>query len=84
MLIGTGTHRRAFQNGRIPVLELGVACKGILYVHVLELAAFEDFAALDALDELRISMAGDDLHSRVTAWLVDGTGDGRLVALRLQ
>ena len=80
-----GTLRRRFQNGRIPEPDRsGVAGEGILDVHVFEFAALEDFATLDALDEFRIGMAGNDLHPRVAAWLVDGTADGRLVALRLQ
>ena len=84
MLFKDGTRRREFQNGRIPDPGSGLAGEGILNIHVFEFAAFEDFAALDALDEFRVGMTGNDLHARMAAGLVDGTADGRLIALRLQ
>ena len=36
-------------------------------VHVFELAGFEDFTALLALDEFRLFIAADDFHARVLA-----------------
>src|ERR1017187_1521288 len=61
------------------------AGEGILDVHILELAAFEHLAALQAFDKFRILLPGNDLHAGVAARLVDGTTHGRLgVALRLQ
>lgn len=40
---------------------------GLLDVHVLEFAGFENLAAFHALDEFRILFAGDDLHTRMLA-----------------
>jgi len=82
-------HRGRHTSARFPEWQdsrpgSGVAGEGVLNIHVFELAAFEDFAALYALDEFRIGVAGDNLHPRMAAWLVPGTADGRLVALGLQ
>jgi hypothetical protein len=49
-------------NLRSPFLQLG-----FFDIHVSEFAGFEDFAALQALDEFGIFFAGHDLDTRVLA-----------------
>src|ERR1700686_4712448 len=54
-----------------PERELNLAFLGALFdIHVFEFAGFEDFAALRALNELRILGSADNLHAWVLAGLL--------------
>ena len=47
-----------------PELEIGIQLR-LFYRHVFEFTGFEDFAALEALDEFGVFLTGNDLHARV-------------------
>lgn len=57
-----GDHKQA--------LFLGFVLSGFLNAHVFEFARFEYFATLEALYELGILVATDDLHARMLARFV--------------
>jgi hypothetical protein len=58
-------------RGGFPFLRfLGFAFGAFFDAHVLEFARLEDFAALEALDELGVFIAAHDLHARVLARLL--------------
>ena len=46
---------------------LGFVFSFFLDAHVFEFAGLEDFAALEALHELSVFIAADDLHARMFA-----------------
>src|SRR5579859_757736 len=68
----TKSYFRTRYDGNSGGLFAGVALDLLFDRHVAEFAGFEDLAALQALDELSIFLAGDDLHAWMGAWLGAG------------
>jgi hypothetical protein len=68
---GETARRDYLRHAAIPKWGLDLAFLASFFdIHVFEFAGLEDFAALLALDELRILVSADNLHARVLAGLL--------------